>query len=358
MKNIYFTVGPSQLYPTVSKHIVNALDKEIFSTSHTEDFFSNLYKNVSVNLRKLFQIPPTHHIFFTSSSTESMERIITNTVERKSLHLITGGFSKKFLKTAFDLQKEPMIIELPWDKDVDFNMLEIPKNTELICITENDTSIGLQIPLEGFKKVKKNNPSVLIAVDIVSSIPFVNVDYSYIDISFFSVQKGLGLPAGLGVLIVNDSAIEKAKNLIKKHISIGSHHSFISLLEKEKINRTPETPNIFNIFLLEKVTFDLLDIGLASIRKEIKIKANFLYSYFDNHPLYKPLIKGAFRSKTTITIDVKGESENICSKLSKKGFVLSKGYLPNEADHLRIANFPAHTIKHVKELLRAMNSVL
>lgn len=95
MKNIYFTVGPSQLYPTVPKHILNALEMDIFSISHTGESFLDMYKNISANLRKLFNIPITHHIFFTGSSTESMECIITNTVQNKSLHLITRRFFKK-----------------------------------------------------------------------------------------------------------------------------------------------------------------------------------------------------------------------------------------------------------------------
>lgn len=357
MKNIYFTVGPSQLYTTVPIHIANALENDIFSVSHTGVFFTELYKNLSANLRELFHIPQTHHIFFTSSSTESMESIIENTVEKSSHHIITGGFSKKFLKIASDLKKNPQTIDLPWEKKFEMNTITIPCNAELLCITENDTSIGLQLSLERFKKIKRDNPSLLIAVDIVSSVPSVVVDYSFVDIAFFSVQKGFGLPAGLGILIVNDAAIEKAQSLLHKGISIGSHRSFLSLREKEKMYKTPETPNVFDIFLLEKVTSDLLTIGIETIQQETEIKANLLYSYFDKHPIYKPLINEPFRSKTTIAIDVKGESENIVNKLNKRGYILSKGYRPYEKEHLRIANFPAHNIKDVKNLIKTMDSI-
>lgn len=244
------------------------------------------------------------------------------------------------------------------DKKIYFDELNIAKDVELLCVTENDTSIGMRIPLEGFREIKKNHPSLLLAADIVSSVPFVAVDYSYVDISFFSVQKGFGLPAGLGILIVNDVAIEKAKNLLQKGLSIGSHHSFISLAEKERVYKTPETPNVFDIFLFEKVTFDLLDIGLETIRKEIEIKAKLIYSYFDNHPLYNPLIKGPYRSQTTLAIDVKGQSENIVKKLARKGYVLSRGYRPFEKDHIRIANYPAHEVKDVEELISVMDHML
>ena len=358
MKKTYFTVGPSQLYPTVPQHIQDALDRDIFSVSHTGAFFVDTYKSLNDNLRQLFNIPPTYHVFFTGSSTESMHSIIASTVHAKSVHLITGGFSNKFHKVAVDLHKQPVTIDLPWDKETDLSKLDIPADAELLCITENDTSIGLQLPLGPFRTIKKDNPSLLIAVDVVSSVPYVDIDYSYVDMAFFSVHKGLGLPAGLGILIANDASIEKAKSLLLKGVSIGGHHSLVSLAEKEASFKTPETPNVFSVFLLEKVTGDLLAEGLETTRKETIAKAQLIYDYFDRHPRYKPLIQGSYRSQTTPVISVNGKADDIAAALADRGFLVSKGYRPYEKDHIRIANFPALTEEDVRSLLEAMDAVL
>jgi len=167
----------------------------------------------------------------------------------------------------------------------------------------------------------------------------------------------LGLPAGLGILISNDASIEKARYLSKKGISIGGHHSLVSLAEKEATFKTPATPNVFNVFLLKKVTADLLTAGLEPIRNETKIKAQLIYAYFDEHPLYRPLIQGPYRSQTTPVIKVAGNADSIATALSEKGYIVSKGYRPYEEDHIRIANFPAHTIPHIEALLEAMDGV-
>ena len=41
-------------------------------------------------------IPEDNGIFFTGSATEIWERLIQNTVEHESFHLVNGSFSKKF----------------------------------------------------------------------------------------------------------------------------------------------------------------------------------------------------------------------------------------------------------------------
>jgi phosphoserine aminotransferase len=358
MNNVFLTVGPSQLYPTVPRHTLNAIENHVFSMSHTGKDFVDIYQSLTNNLRNLFDIPSTHHIFFTGSSTESMHTIIASTVKDKSLHLITGGFSKKFYKAALDLHKHPSVIELSWDEKIDFTKLSIPNNTELLCITENDTSIGMQIPLASFREIKKLHPSTLLAVDIVSSVPFVKVDYSYIDMAFFSVHKGMGLPAGLGILIANDASIQKAHFLSQAGYSIGGHHSLASLAEKAATFKTPETPNVYNVYLLEKVTADMFTYGIDTIRDETIAKSKLIYDYFDGHDSCKPLIsRKIYRSKTTPVINVQGQADNLSRALAKKGYQVSKGYRPYEDDHMRIANFPAHTLNHIEGLLEAMSTI-
>ena len=95
MKNVYFTVGPSQLYPTVKKHITAALKEDIPSLNHRGKEFKALYAQTDRALRKLLNIPQTHHIFFLASGHEGMERVLMNTVYKNSFHLVSGAFSEK-----------------------------------------------------------------------------------------------------------------------------------------------------------------------------------------------------------------------------------------------------------------------
>ncbi|MBI2600158.1 aminotransferase class V-fold PLP-dependent enzyme [Candidatus Daviesbacteria bacterium] len=354
MKKVYFAVGPSQVYPTLYKHINKAIEEAIPCLNHRGDGFKSLYKSVDENLKKLLNIPKNYQIFFVSSALESMERTIQGLVEKNSFHIITGSFGKAWANYANQLNKTVTKFELESNLE-QFPDIEISTKAEIICITQNDTSTGFWFPPEEIIKLKKKYPEKLIAIDVVSSAPYLDINFKYIDVTFFSVQKGFGLPAGLGILIVSPKTLEKAEKLLKKGLSIGSYHSLKNLSEKYAIWQTPETPNELNIYLLDNVIKDMLKIGLANIRKEIDIKANLLYGYFDSHKKYQPFIKNPkFRSPTTLVIDVKGESEKLRKKLENKGYIMGAGYGDNKLNHIRIANFPSHQLKDVKAMLNLL----
>lgn len=343
MTNIYFTPGPSQLYPTVNSHIRQALKQDICSISHRGDLFKKIYKQAVDGIRQLLSVPVTHEIAFLSSSLEAMERIIENVVIKKSYHVIDGAFSQKWYDMALSLGKKSTSATLELSKPV--NSLTFPKDTEFICITHNETSTGIMIPLPEIYKIKQKYPTIPIALDVVSSAPYANIDFKYIDIAFFSVQKGLGLPAGLSVLIVN-------KDLTQK--SIGSYHSFKELFDKSINYQTPETPNVLDIYLVARVTRDMLRKGIHTIRKETEEKANMLYDFFEKNKIGKPFILDKkYRSPTTIVIDVNNKAEEIVTPLKKKGMIVGKGYGEHKNNHIRIANFPQHSVQMMKRLISA-----
>ena len=88
------------------------------------------------------------------------------------------------------------------------------------------------------RKIRQQNSESLIVVDAVSSLPYPTIDYEVVDSVFFSVQKGFGMPAGLGIWMVNPRCIEKAERLVANGHSIGSYHNIPTLLLNAK--------NLFN----------------------------------------------------------------------------------------------------------------
>jgi len=346
MKKIFFTVGPSQLYPTVVGHIKKALKKNIPSISHRGDQFMKIYEETCQSLKRLLAIPKNYHIFFLGSSLESMERILQNCADKHSFHFIDGAFSQKLYQFSEKLGLKPEKVEIIPEVGFDFAKVKIPKKTELICLTHNETSSGMVIPVKEIYRLRKKYPKKLIAVDIVSSAPYLHLDFSKVDAAFFSGQKGFGLPAGLGVLIVSDRAVKKAKN-------VGTYHNFASLLKYELKNQSPETPNVLTIYLLGEVTKDMLKKGIAKIRKETEEKAKLIYDFFDKNKENKPFIQEKrFRSSTTIVINIKNGSKKVLKKLKTHGIVVGSGYGENKEKQIRIANFPSHSKQAVQKLLK------
>jgi len=345
---INFTPGPSQLYFTVHDHVRKAFRDGIPSLSHRTKEFEAISKQTTEGLRELLSIPSNFHLVFCASATEIWERIIQNLVEESSHHLVNGAFSKKFFETATQLNKKATKTEVKLGEG--FGEIMIPA-TELIALTQNETSTGVSMPVDYLNSFRDKNKNSLIVVDAVSSLPYPEFDYSKIDSLFFSVQKGFGLPAGLGIWMVNDRCIAKAETLLSKGLSIGSYHSLPSLISMAQKNQTPETPNVLGIYLLSKVVQDMLRRGIHMIRKETEYKAAILYNALNNHQILKPFVKGeSWRSKTVVVAESGYQTEKVTKLLLQKGMQPGDGYGSAKTHQLRFANFPAHS-KEQYELL-------
>ncbi|MBK8292481.1 MAG: aminotransferase class V-fold PLP-dependent enzyme [Flammeovirgaceae bacterium] len=348
---INFTPGPSQLYFTVESHMRQAFRDGVPSLSHRSKEFETIFQETTSGLKALLGIPDEFHIFFTGSATEIWERSLQNLVADQSLHFVNGAFSKRYYEIATQLGKSPYKIEVAEGKGFDQNV-EIKSDVELIALTHNETSTGVSLPLAFINQFKSKFPDSLIVVDAVSSLPYPQFDYTKIDSVFFSVQKGFGLPAGLGVWVVNDRCITKAEHLLSKGISIGTYHNLPTLLANGIKNQTPETPNALAIYLLGKVVQDLLRRGIQIIRKETEYKAAILYQALSNHPLMKPFVEEpALRSQTVIVAETGDQTERIIKHLQKQQFYPGDGYGSKKKNQLRFANFPTHSKETFERLV-------
>lgn len=346
----FFSVGPSKIYPKVYDWIKIALDDQILSISHRSADFEKIYIKTATNIRKLLSIPKNYRIYFLSSATEGMERILQNTVEKNSFHFVNGAFSKRFYEIANELNKNTDKIEVAFGSSFDFENQNIPKKSELVCLTHNETSTGVMIDESHIENIKNKNPNKLIVVDAVSSAPYIKFNFKNIDALFFSVQKGFGIPSGLGVLILSEQAFEKSKYLESKNLSCGSYHSFKTLEKYYLKNQTPETPNILDIYLLGKVAEDMNKKGLDKIRRETEVKSEVIVKSIKNTS-YSYLVSDlSFQSKTVHVLKIPNGSEKLIKKLQKQNIVVSTGYGNMKKDYIRIANFPAHTKEEIEKL--------
>ncbi len=359
-KSIFFTPGPSQVYFTAEDHVKKAFQEGIPSISHRSAQFKAIFNAATENLRTLLNVPNTHHIAFTSSATEIWERIIQNLVHKSSHHYVNGSFSERFAKIASQLHRNPSISKAELGK------CPLPKNgdispeVELISFTQNETSTGAAYPLEEVYKISDLHTDKLIALDVVSSTPYINIDFSKVDTAYFSVQKCFGLPAGLGVWIYNDKCLTKAVTLAEKGISLGSYHTLQGLHASALKSQTPETPNVLNLYLLANVAGDMLSKGIDKIRQETEQKAAILYHLFNNNPNLSAFVKNeAHQSKTVGVAEVSSmESSKLIGALKDKGLIVGSGYGPFKNEHIRIANFPTHSKEQIEMLVDTINMIL
>ncbi|MDH5368030.1 MAG: aminotransferase class V-fold PLP-dependent enzyme [Cyclobacteriaceae bacterium] len=350
MRKIYFTPGPSQLYFTIEEHFKSALTENIGSISHRGEQFKKIHQHADNGLRNLLNIPENFNIIFTSSATEIWERIIQSCVIENTTHLVNGAFSNKFYQTATQLGINANKIEATDGTCASINDIGIDSNPELIAFTHNETSTGASQPLDDIYKAREQFPNALIAVDAVSSLPYIDIDYTKVDSVYFSVQKCFGLPSGLGVWIVNDRCVEATLKKESLRKSTGSSFRLSNSFKMAMNHQTPATPNVLGIYLLGKVVEDMNLKGIDMIRREIDYKAAVLYNAINQHDTLSPFVKEIQHQSKTVVVAETEKSAEIIEKLGKKGFVLGTGYGKYKSKHIRIANFPTHSKEQIEML--------
>ncbi|MBY0425692.1 MAG: aminotransferase class V-fold PLP-dependent enzyme, partial [Cytophagales bacterium] len=324
---IFFTPGPAHLYPTVSTHIQTALKEDIGSISHRSKQFHGIYQHSAEQLRTLMGIPSGFQVLFLGSATEIWERSIESLVQKKSFHFVNGSFSKRYFEIAQLLQKDSQKIEATFGQGFNIETTQIPSDAELVCVTSNETSSGVYMPENEINEVKEKAPNSLLIVDAVSSVPYPKFDFTKVDSVLFSVQKAFGLPAGLGVWIVNDKCIEKANKLKASGKYSGTYHNLIALVDGAKKFETPATPNVLNMYLLGKVAEDMNRVGVEKLRSLTNQKAEMTYSFLEKSPTFEPFVKEiTHRSPTVIVADCQLPAAEIIELGKKDGLVIGSGY--------------------------------
>ncbi|KAA5548297.1 aminotransferase class V-fold PLP-dependent enzyme [Adhaeribacter rhizoryzae] len=357
---VYFTPGPSELYPTVPQHMQAAMANKIGSISHRSQQFKDIYAHAEKGLRELLQLPQNWEILFLASANEIWERAIQNCVEKESFHLVNGSFSKRFFQISEELGRKATKHEVPFGEGFQADNINIPALAELIALVQNETSSGASLPVAEINKFRaKAGADALIFVDAVSSMPHPAFDYNLVDSIYFSVQKCFGLPAGLGVWLVNERCIAKAEALQAKGFSIGSYHSIPSLLSKAKTFQNPETPNVLNIYLLGHVAEEMNKKGIQTIREETETKAQLIYDYLAASQNFDiAMQEPGHRSVTTIIANTKIPASEVIKKLTPFDMVIGSGYGNYKETQIRIANFPTHSVSQVQALVYKLKELI
>ncbi|MEM0995787.1 MAG: aminotransferase class V-fold PLP-dependent enzyme [Bacteroidota bacterium] len=354
----YFTPGPSQLYPTVAAHFETGLTRGVGSISHRSPAFMDTVAHTKAQLTQLLNIPDDYAIWFLSSANEAWERIAQNSIRESSFHLINGNFSLKFFNFVTQYGKQPIRHQVRFGAGFSLDNIVVPDRAELIAAIANETSSGVETPPEHIYRLAERNSEKLLVVDCVSAYPTYALDLSRVDGAYFSVQKGFGMPAGLGVLLAGPRLLDRAQALEAEKIVTGSYHRFTNLDKYGQKDQTPETPNALSIYVLGRLAEDMnARGGIEEIRAVHAAKKERLWEYFRAIPGLEYAIPVGDRSSTVTVLNAASGSQVWINALRKKGFLVGAGYGGYKEKQLRIANFPATSREDVEDLLTAFREV-
>ncbi len=334
-----FYPGPSKVYPQVKQYLSDAYDSGILSINHRSSEFMQLCQQTTQLLHQKLNIPADYTILFVSSATECWE-IVTQSFmgsQTSAFHFYNGAFGQKWYDFANQLNHRCRASIFDLNNQLGFHQIRPTTTGHLFCFTQNETSNGTQVREDVFRDIAK--PGNLVAVDATSSLGGITLDFLQADIWFASVQKCLGLPAGMGLLIVSPQGAD-----IARHVNDREHYNSFPLMEENMIkNQTHYTPNVLSIYLLMRLMQDLENV--TEISQRIRSQATEWYQYLGQHTSLKPLVSNPWvRSDTVIAVTgQKSAITDIHQQAEKAGITLGRGYGNWKDTTFRIANFPAIT---------------
>ncbi len=346
MSRISFYPGPSRVNAKVPEYFYDAYMEGILSENHRSEAFMKLFKKTKKALKANLNIPSDYEIVFTSSATECWEIVAQSLTKHASLHVFNGAFGKKWCEYAGKLGIETHALSFDAEDTLPVKLLSPPELTDTICVTQNETSNGTQVSDVELTILRRQFPNHLIAVDATSSMAAMDLPFQMADVWFASVQKGFGLPSGMGIMVLSPAAVEKA-SAIGENAHYNSLHFTVSNSQK---NQTPYTPNILSIYLLWRLMEDrkpIVEVGK-------KVKNRFL-DWMDFLPKFKswtPLVENeTVRSITVLTMQAQPEIvAEVLEKAYEAGFTIGSGYGALKETTFRIANFPSIKKKEIQSL--------
>ena len=334
MKLTSFYPGPSTIHSSIPSMVMDAHDVGILSANHRSPDFMELSFATKSQLRSQLKVPDDYGIIFISSATEAWEILSQSLTKQTSQHFFNGAFGLKWAKTAqklgISVVKSPFGIDKPLPTD------QINSSAEWLCITACETSNGTMVNQNLLKKLSLGRlPHQLIAVDATSALGGIVLNFQLADYWFASCQKCLGLPAGLGLLIVSPAAIDKGRSLSER----AHYNSFLNLFECASKEQTHYTPNVLNIYLLWRTLAEGSPIRI--IDKRLRARMVGINPMIESNKVFAWLVSNAsLRSPTVITLRT-SDPEVIKNNALAQNMILGNGYGAWKDTTLRIANFPA-----------------
>lgn len=349
-----FYPGPSKVYPQSLTFIQEAYQQGIVSINHRSERFEILLKDTLESLHHKWNIPEDYTIYFISSATEAWEIVAQSLVTKNSMHLYNGAFGKKWAYYTQQIVENAK--EFAFDKEESLKdyLLRTEKtfleNIDTLCLVQSETSNGTGQTI--YRNDFEGNDDLLIAVDATSSMGGIELDWIQADVWLASVQKCMGIPAGLGVIICSPKALKRAESLGRKN-----HYNSILLMEENrKLFQTHYTPNVLGIYLLNRLSQTLPTI--REIDQQTKIKMQLLEDFWKNKNPYELtfLIQNKeVRLPTVLALEGNANQIKQIQELCKKNDIeLGKGYGEWKENTIRIANFPSHTLADIESLIHLL----
>jgi alanine-glyoxylate transaminase/serine-glyoxylate transaminase/serine-pyruvate transaminase len=265
-RNFLFVPGPTN----VPDRILRAM--HVAMEDHRSSDFPKLTMPLYEGMRKIFKTKTGQVVIFPSSGTGAWEAALTNTLSAgdKVLAPRFGQFSHLWSELARRHGLEVIVQDEEWGTGADPKRIEEALRTDTkheikgVLIVHNETATGVASDVAAVRRAMDaaKHPALLF-VDGVSSI--ASIDFRFddwgVDLAITGSQKGLMLPAGLGIVCISEKARAKMEGATCRK-------AYFDLGDQIKANATgyfPYTPALPLLHGLREAIALLEEEGLENV---------------------------------------------------------------------------------------------
>ncbi len=353
-----FGCGPSKVRPEQLRRLA-ADGAALLGTSHRQAPVKNLVGAVRDGLRELFELPDGYTVALgNGGATAFWDAATLGLIERRSLHLTFGEFSKKFASCAAGAPflQDPVIVPAdPGDAPPPVSDPDV----DVLAWAHNETSTGVMVPVV---RPPGTTDGQLVVIDATSGAGGLPHDATQADVYYFAPQKCFASDGGLWLALLSPAAQERIARIAASDRWIPDSLSLSIALDNSRKNQTYNTPAVATLCLLsEQLTWMNENGGLDFTVGRTTASSDHLYAWAQHSDVATPFVVDASKRSLvvgTIDFDATVDAAAVAATLRANGVLDTEPYRKLGRNQLRVAMFPAVEPDDVKALTACIDHVV
>ncbi|HEX9390133.1 MAG TPA: aminotransferase class V-fold PLP-dependent enzyme [Usitatibacteraceae bacterium] len=265
-RNFLFVPGPTNVPDRILRSMMVPME------DHRAPGFPELPRELFQGLKKLFKTEAGETFIFPASGTGAWEAALSNTLSPGDIVLAPrfGQFSHLWIDMMQRLGLNVQVLEVEWGEGAPIAQIEqalrddTARRIKGVMIVHNETATGVTSDIGAVRRAldAAGHPAMLY-VDAVSSLGSIDFRFDEwrVDLAISGSQKGLMLPAGLGIVCASPRAVEAGASAQLRRV-------FFDFADMRRANATgyfPYTPSLPLLYGLRESLRMLFDEGLEAV---------------------------------------------------------------------------------------------
>ncbi|HXZ49013.1 MAG TPA: aminotransferase class V-fold PLP-dependent enzyme [Usitatibacter sp.] len=265
-RNFLFVPGPTNVPDRILRSMMVAME------DHRSSAFPALTRDLFPQLKRVFQCEEGEVFVFPATGTGAWEASLANTLSPGDRVLAPrfGQFSHLWIDMMQRLGLDVEVIDVEWGAGAPEDRIAAALKADRehrikgVMVVHNETATGVTSDVAGVRRAmdEAGHPALLY-VDAVSSLASIDFRFSEwrVDLAVTGSQKGLMMPAGLGIVCAGPRALEAERRARLARVFF----SFADMRRANVDGYFPYTPSLPLLHGLRESLAMLFEEGLANV---------------------------------------------------------------------------------------------